>query len=132
MRVNVFSPHSYTWERFAELQHQYAMARKRKWLRHEDKLDEARVDERINEFIIKEEIKSKELTDKQIINNLEHKEVLKKALANEMQRIRFEREFLENLFLIGRQIKQHVKSVIYLRKMEFNNYLLEMKIEKER
>ena len=49
MRINVFSPLSYTWERFAELQHQYAMARRRLELRHFDKLDEARENERIND-----------------------------------------------------------------------------------
>lgn len=131
MRVNVFSPLSYTWERFAELQHQYAMARRRLELRHFDKLDEARENERINEFIVKKDLENKRLINKQINKNIVHKEVLRKALEEELKRIRYERECLENLFLIGKQIKEHMKSIRYLRKAAFDKYLLEMKIEGE-
>ncbi len=131
MRVNVFSPLSYTWERFAELQHQYAMARRRLELRHFDKLDEARENERVNEFIIKKEMENKRLRDKEIKNNIINLEVLRKALDEELKRIHYEREFLENIFLIGKQVKEHMKSLRYLRKASFDKYLLEMKIESE-
>jgi hypothetical protein len=131
MRVNVFSPLSYTWERFAELQHQYAMARRRLDLKHFDKLDEIRENERINESIIKKDMENKRLRDKEINNNIVNKEVLWRALDNEMKRIRFEKESIENLFLIGKQIKDHMKSLRYLRKAAFDKYLLEMKIESE-
>lgn len=131
MKINIFSPLSYTWERFAELQHQYAMARRRLELRHFDKLDEARENERIKESAIKKDMENKKLRDKQISNSLVHKEVLSKALDKEMKRIRFEREYLENLFLIGKQMKEHMKSIRYLRKAAFDKYLLEMKIESE-
>ena len=131
MRINVFSPLSYTWERFAELQHQYAMARRRLELRHFDKLDEARENERINEFIVKKDLENKRIIDKQINNNIVNKEILRKALAIELKRIRFEKEYLENLFLIGNQIKEHMKALRYLRKASFDKYLLEMKIESE-
>ena len=131
MRVNAFSHLSYTWERFAELQHQYAMARRRRDLRHFDKLEEARERERINEFMVSKNIMNKKLLDKKIKDKMAFKEVLKKALQKELKRIQFEREYLENLFLIGRQLKEHEKSVLYLRKASFNKYLLELQIEKE-
>ncbi len=131
MRVNVFSPLSYTWERFAELQHQYAMARRRLELRHFDKLDEARENERINEFIIKKNAENIRLINKQVRNNIINKEVLRKALKEELIRILYERKALENLFLIGKQIKEHMKSIRFLRKAAFDKYLLEMKIESE-
>ncbi len=131
MRVNVFSPLSYTWERFAELQHQYAMAKRRLELRHFDKLDEARENERINEFIIKKNMENKKLREKQIKNNIINIEVLSKALEEELKRINYEREYLENLFLLGKQIKEHMKSIRYLRIAAFDKYLLEMKIENE-
>lgn len=131
MRINVFSPLSYTWERFAELQHQYAMARRRLELRHFDKLDEAREKERINEFMVKKDLENKRIIDKQIRSSIINKEVLRKALEKELKRIRFERDYLENLFIIGKQIKEHLKAIRYLRKTSFDKYLLELQIEKE-
>ncbi|WP_397599048.1 hypothetical protein [Silvanigrella sp.] len=131
MRINVFSPLSYTWERFAELQHQYAMVRRRHDLRHFDKLDEARLAENINENIVKKEIMKKKLMDKKSLNLIVHKEVLKRALDKEFIRIKFEREYLENLFIIGKKIKEHMKSIQYLHKTSMDKYLLEMKIENE-
>ncbi|WP_338636328.1 hypothetical protein [Spirobacillus cienkowskii] len=131
MRVNVFSPDSYTWERFAELQHQYAMARKRLELRHFDKLEEARNHERINENIVNKQIIKSKLLNKEILKDISHNELLKETLKKELNRIDYERSYLENLFLIGKKIKNHTNNVLILRKILFDKYLLELKIEDE-
>ncbi|APJ02476.1 hypothetical protein [Silvanigrella aquatica] len=130
MRVNVFSPLSYTWERFAELQHQYAMARRRRDDRHFDKLVETREHDRINEYMVNKDIMYRKALDKKIKDKMAFKEVLKKAHEKELNRISFERDYLDNLFLIGLKIKEHVKYLNYLRKASFDKYLLELETER--
>lgn len=131
MRVNVFSPLSYTWERFAELQYQYTLLRKKHDVRHFDKLEEARLHENVNETFVKKDIMNKKLRDKKYLNLIVNKEVLKRALEKELKRIKFERDYLENLFIIGNKIKEHMKSIQYLHKTSMNKYLIEMKVENE-
>jgi len=131
MRVNVFSPDSYTWERFAELQHQYAMARKRLELRHFDRLEEARAHERINEKLVNNQLIKNRILQKETLKDISHNELLKETLKKELNRIDYERSYLENLFLIGKKIKNHTNNILILRKILFDKYLLEMKIEDE-
>ena len=126
MRVNVFSPLSYTWERFAELQHQYAMARGRRDVRHFDYLTEVRNDERI-----KEKYLDKEALKKIILNILYSNETIRETQKKELQRIDYERTYFENLYFLNRDIKKHAEMVRYLRMKALDHYVLNMKIENE-
>lgn len=56
LRINVFSPLSYTWERFVELQHFYALLRRNIEIRQMEKFEKIKDNEVINEYKIKEEI----------------------------------------------------------------------------
>ncbi|KAB8030858.1 hypothetical protein [Fluviispira multicolorata] len=126
MRVNVFSPLSYTWERFAELQHQYAMARGRRDVRHFDNLTEVRNQERL-----KEKYLDKEALKKIIMDMLFNAEAIRDAQKKELLRIEYERKYFENLYFLNREIKKHTMMVKYLRLKALDKYTFNLKIENE-
>ncbi len=131
MRVNVFSPLSYTWEKFAELQHQYAMIRQRRDVRHANILSENKFKEILHENALKKENISRAIFKNIYFRKLLHKITIKKELIRELKRIKFERDFLENLRIIGVKIKEQVKDVRYLHKVSLDKYIHEMKNEQQ-
>lgn len=131
MRVNVFSPLSYTWEKFAELQHQYAMIRQRRDVRHANILSENKAKEILHEKALNKENINRAIFKNIYLRKLLHKITIKKELIRELKRIKFERDFLENLRIIGVKIKEHVKDVRYLHKISLDKYIHEMKNEQQ-
>ncbi|WGL61461.1 hypothetical protein QEJ31_07645 [Pigmentibacter sp. JX0631] len=131
MRVNVFSPLSYTWEKFAELQHQYAMLRRRRDVRHADILSEHKLKEMYDDKATSKEIISRNIFKNIYLKKLLHKITIKREIIRELKRIKFEREFLENLRIVGNKIKEHVKDVKYIHKVSLDKYIHQMRIEQE-
>ncbi|MGY3803163.1 hypothetical protein ACWNT8_03750 [Pigmentibacter ruber] len=131
MRVNVFSPLSYTWEKFAELQHQYAMLRRRRDVRHADILSEYKLKEMFDDKAVAKELISRNIFKNIYFRKLLHKITIKREIIRELKRIKFEREFLENLRIIGNKIKEHVTDVRYFHKVSLDKYIHQMKIEQQ-
>ena len=83
MRVNVFSPLSYTWEKFAELQHQYAMIRQRRDVRHANILSENKSKEILHEKALNKENINRAIFKNIYLRKLLHKITIKKELIRE-------------------------------------------------
>lgn len=126
MRINVFSPLSYTWEKFAELQHQYTMARGRRDVRHFDRLLEVRHHDRIiDKHLDKEAIK------KIILDSLFQADYIRDMQKKELERIRYERNFFEHLHFIGLQIRNNRLKALDIRSYILDKYAFELRKNNE-
>lgn len=127
MRVNVFSPLTYSWENFAALQHEYAALRRRRDVRHADYLAENRKKEAIDDGNSKKENISDIVLRGLFFKKLLHKIAVNNELILELNRIKYEREFLENMRIVSAEISISETNKKYLNKVSLNEYIQEMK-----